>query len=142
MTRNVEMFDRVADAIEAAPEQYSQQVYGLEGPCGTMYCVAGWAAHLAGWEPTLRRKVVNGIWVDSSDEHSYITVQKDGTKQFVSVVARKLLGLTKKEDYALFEGSWVPPSGMTVPEALRAIGRGELEPMQDYPVKELVTCET
>jgi len=51
VTRNRELFYRIAELIEANPELYDQRSWGGSTPCGTAQCIAGHAAALAGWEP-------------------------------------------------------------------------------------------
>ncbi len=94
LTRNTGLFNRIADAIELRPESHNQKSWG----CGTAFCIAGYAAHLEGCKSTIKLEVVEN-W------------------------ASEALGLNG-DDEGLFEGDWTPPKGMTVPEALRAIGRG------------------
>ena len=117
MSRNIEMFDRVADAIEAHPEKYDQTTFGRKTECGTAYCVAGWTAYLDGWKP--------------STSGDFFCVTKGDHRRSVIGVAHKLLGLVSYESADLFDSNWCPPwqrERMTVPEALRKIGRGELDP--------------
>ncbi len=48
----------------------------------------------------------------------------DGTC-YIDTYATELLGLTDAEADELFSSGWKPDDGMSVPEALRDIGRGE-----------------
>lgn len=115
--RNTALFDRIADAIEAHPEQYDQNVWVyveedwkdgddrfqllLENRCGTRACVAGWAIALG-----RSGRPATELVGDMEDQ------------------AASLLGLTEEEGESLFMAYWDAPSGETVPEALRRIGRG------------------
>jgi len=51
-TRNVDLLERVADKVEAEPEQWYQPEVVMEWEdCGTTYCLGGWAIKLAGENP-------------------------------------------------------------------------------------------
>lgn len=105
MTRNTELFDKIADAIEAKPESYQQDLVFNE--CGTAFCVAGHALRLTGEEP-------------QPYQGSAVLYLHIGwwTR------AAKSLGLTEEESDLLFDEEWRPPADETVPQALRRIGRG------------------
>jgi hypothetical protein len=94
--RNTELFDRIADRIEERPDLHNQGVYGFGGGCDTPHCIAGWAVALSG-----------GVVTGGADTD-----------------ARALLKLNHREAGRLFSHRWKPHGGLTVPEALRAIGRG------------------
>ena len=83
--------------------------------CGTAMCVAGHAANLRGWFPTLAYEGMELNWSSVSEEegdHEY-----NGTD--VSSVARDLLGITDEEADILFSGS-----GRWEADDLRAMGKG------------------
>jgi len=124
--RNVEMFDKVAKAIEDSPERYDQNDYAVEKSCGTAYCIAGWTAYLDGWQ------------FDIGDDGWFSDwVHKTGTdireEKLIDVVAEELLGVSNAESDVLFASNWIPPKGMSVPDALRGIGRGTVDiELPDY----------
>lgn len=89
------------DKIADQIEQHPETYDQNHYRCGTAHCVAGHAVAISGLEMS----------------------QWD-----TEAAARELLGLTDDEGDTLFNMYWRPPAGMTVPEALRAIGRGEIDP--------------
>jgi len=114
--RNTKLFNRIAEYIEVFPEAHNQGAWGTardKTPCGTAFCIAGHAVHETnwnpemkyGWEEVLRPSMVNPWAVEEA--------------------AALELGITRVEWSVLFSGGWKPKSGMTVPEALRALGNGE-----------------
>ena len=107
--RNVELFDKIAKAIEDEPDRYDQAVYGGGGSCGTAHCVAGWAAALEGCTPKM------DTWCT--------VVLPDGTVDKIDSFAQKRLGLDEMDAEALFAAGWRPET-RSVPDELRAIGRG------------------
>ncbi|AMS02636.1 hypothetical protein BJD55_gp130 [Gordonia phage Yvonnetastic] len=53
---NVELIDKVLEAVEKHPEQHDQGSWGFkEEGCGTTMCVAGWAVVLSGHPHTWER---------------------------------------------------------------------------------------
>ena len=97
--RNAELINKVADAIEAHPDRYDQEVWTSDGrwksldvhTCGTAFCIAGWAVAVDHWE--------TGAWG---------RVHSDETDQ----VARQLMGLTPREGHFLFGPEWLPNADM------------------------------
>lgn len=112
MTRNRDLFRRIADTIEANPDLYDQTAYGSPTSCGTAHCIAGHAAAISGCQP--------------NDWGMWSTVRAPGREELRDThdVAAELLGLNAEEADDLFNGSWEPPAGQTVAEAFRAIGDG------------------
>ena len=83
--------------------------------CGTVMCVAGHAANLRGWFPTLAYEGRELNWASvSQEEGDHEDIGSD-----VSRVARDLLGITDEEADILFSGS-----GAWEPDDLRAMGKG------------------
>ncbi len=113
--RNTELFDLIADTIEKRPESYNQSSWG----CGTSFCVAGHAAALSGCKPT----AFDWEYILPPENDDTGLEGDDEGEIYVETWAAKKLGLST-DDCELFDCSWEPPEGMTVPEALRAIGRG------------------
>ncbi len=116
MRRNTELFDEIADVIEAHPESYNQGTWG----CGSAFCVAGHAASLSGCKASTGESLA--YIIPPEDDDTELPLDNDG-EITLNLWASKKLGLDYRED-RLFDSEWLPPVGMTVPEALRAIGRG------------------
>jgi hypothetical protein len=124
--RNTELFYRIADMIEYFPEMYDQSVWGEEAPgtpCGTAFCIAGHAAHETGFIAPTRTygSRVTQDWINvefAVDDDTVVT-------ETTPTIGRLELGLTPAEAEYLFHEDWCPVDGITVPEALRMIGRGE-----------------
>lgn len=119
--RNTELFYRIADEIEVFPEEYKQGEWFTPrdaAPCGTAFCIAGHSAHLTGWVPA---KTSGGQrdWTFLSPSVLHL-----GEVFTCSSVGRHELGLTWNESSILFDGMWIPAEGLSVPDALRALGDG------------------
>lgn len=125
VTRNRELFYRIAELIEANPELYNQRSWGRSTPCGTAQCIAGHAAALAGWEP-LRYHVGSDVdWSRLYPRGSSQSGKEAFEWRHVDSVGRRELGLTYSEAWILFASGWHPKKPYkTVPEALRAFGDG------------------
>lgn len=105
-----EVLRAVADVIDAEPKRYFQgnwKTVGVDHPCGSAFCVSGWAVALELGEDMLN---VNGHV--SGMGHA-------------GVVGADLLGLDYTTAYHLFNEEWKPKDGMSVPEALRRLADGE-----------------
>lgn len=113
MERNTELFNRIADAIELRPESHKQGAWG----CGAAFCIAGHAAHIRGCTP----------FINPDGSESWALVTPPGGCETVTThdFAREALGLDPLEAGDLFDAMWSPLEGKTVPEALRAFGRGD-----------------
>lgn len=117
---NAQLFNDIANMIQKQPERYDQGTWGSVRAgrtldCGTSHCIAGWAATLAlpreAWQPD-----------EYGDYDDIVTV--DGLERYIGEWAGEVLGLSEEDAERLFSGGWQPEAGMTVPDALRAIGDG------------------
>lgn len=114
---NADMLHRVADAIEAQPENYNQNEYAEVSDCGTRCCIAGWAARLdprLDWdgEPLSRRGVTPGA---------------------VHRAGQRALGLSEREAAVLFDADWHPsdlacddPTAAEAAAFLRGLADGDI----------------
>ena len=155
--RNSDLFFEIADVLDFYPHLYSQQTWGgfdshgetvqlpsgeehdlilvgVEG-CSTTACLAGWAAALSGWHPTvwtngdtttLHWDVVAPTSLIPSDHYS---------TEMAYDIARALLGITDWEAKELFSGM---PSGGSddhrwTADDLRAIGKGRSVFTDEWP---------
>ena len=155
--RNSDLFFEIADVLDFYPHLYNQQTWGgfdshgetvhlpsgeehdlilvgVEG-CSTTACLAGWAAALSGWHPTvctdsdttlLDWHVVAPVPLISSDH--YLT-------EVVYDIARALLGITDLEAKELFSST---PAGCSAghrwtADDLRAIGKGRSVFTDEWP---------
>ena len=155
--RNSDLFFEIADVLDFYPHLYNQQTWGgfdshgktvhlpsgeehdlilvgVEG-CSTTACLAGWAAALSGWHPTvctdsdttlLDWHVVAPVPLISSDH--YLT-------EVVYDIARALLGITDLEAKELFSSTPVGCSGAVrwTADDLRAIGKGRSVFTDEWP---------
>ena len=123
MIRNAELFCQIADWIEVEPEAHDQHAwssdYDADEPdgglawvadhaCGGFACIAGWAVHLTHY----------------SKRPDILSLPHDWPEEPVPQIAQALLGLDRFEAGLLFSSHWEPPTGMTVPEALRVFADG------------------
>ncbi len=155
--RNSDLFFEIADVLDFYPHLYNQQTWGgfdshgesvqlpsgeerdvmlvgVKG-CSTTACLAGWAAALSGWHPTvwtngdtttLHWDVVAPTSLIPSDHYS---------TEMVSDIARALLGITDLEAKELFSGT---PAGCSdnhrwTADDLRAIGKGRSVFTDEWP---------
>lgn len=116
--RNTDLFFAVAEAIEDDPRRYCQDSwYDRRRGCGTTACIAGWAAAIVAKAGDLNR--ARRAW---DDDPLFLA----------SDIAQDALGLTDDEAYDLFNATWQPHDGLSVPDALRKIGEGaEIEDVTD-----------
>ena len=155
--RNSDLFFEIADVLDFYPHLYNQQTWGgfdshgetvqlpsgeehdlilvgVEG-CSTTACLAGWAAALSGWHPTvwtdgdttlLDWEVVAPVPLIPSDH--YLT-------EGVYDIARALLGITDSEAKELFSGTPAGCSGAVrwTADDLRAIGKGRSVFTDEWP---------
>lgn len=112
--RNKELFYKIAEVVEHSPQLYNQHSWGKITSCGTVHCIAGWAAALSGYRRT------------GSGEHINWLIVRDhlGAEALVYNVARELLGIREEEADELFSFDWEPEEGKTVAQALRDFGNG------------------
>ncbi len=111
--RNTELFNRIADRIEKDPDTYNQHEWG----CGTKFCVAGHVAVELGCKSSGVNSFGDPIWS--------LIITPSGHRMATHDFARERLGLDDDDAYELFDAGWLPRDGGSVPDALRAIGRGE-----------------
>lgn len=124
--RNKELFNAIADHIEAKPDQYNQEVWadfvGVDtclieteeqaASCGTAYCVAGWATLLT--EGIKYERTTYGHWVMKPTKGSHF-----------ESIAKDALGLDWDESAELFHEDWMRGcDAFEVADALRRIGDG------------------
>jgi hypothetical protein len=155
--RNSDLFFEIADVLDFYPYLYDQQTWGgfdshgepvqlpsgedydvmLVGAkgCSTTTCLAGWAAALSGWHPTvwtngdttlLDWEVVAPVSLIPSDHYS---------TELVYDLAQALLGITDPEAKELFSGT---PAGCSdenrwTADDLRAIGKGRSVFTDEWP---------
>ncbi len=63
--------EKVLDAIDAEPKAFDMRAWQGIGVCGTTRCIAGWAAHLAGWKLTNQAyTATRGTMAGGDYEHS------------------------------------------------------------------------
>jgi hypothetical protein len=157
--RNSDLFFEIADVLDFYPDLYDQQTWGgfdshgepvqlpsgeeqdviLVGAkgCATTACLAGWAAALSGWHPTvwtdgdttlLDWEVVAPMSLIPSDHHS---------TEMVYDIARALLGITDSEAKELFSGTSAGCSDAVrwTADDLRAIGKGRSVFTDEWPVE-------
>jgi len=155
--RNSDLFFEIADVLDFYPHLYNQQTWGgfdshgktvhlpsgeehdlilvgVEG-CSTTACLAGWAAALSGWHPTvctdsdttlLDWQVVAPVPLIPSDHYS---------TEMVYDIARALLGITDSEAEELFSSTPAGCSGAVrwTADDLRAIGKGRSVFTDEWP---------
>ena len=155
--RNSDLFFEIADVLDFYPHLYNQQTWGgfdsheetvqlpsgeehdlilvgVEG-CSTTACLAGWAAALSGWHPTvwtdsdttlLDWEVVAPVPLIPSDHYS---------TEMVYDIARALLGITDSEAKELFSSTPAGCSGAVrwTADDLRAIGKGRSVFTDEWP---------
>lgn len=88
---------RVLNQIDAHPETWDQQWFGIKTECGTAFCFAGHAVVLSGRaEPK---------WTDYNDGEDVLPVwfTAGDNDERVDVLAANVLGLTDEEQLALFD---------------------------------------
>lgn len=133
--RNTDLFFQIADVLDFKPESYDQTTWGqfdlthevcgvsLNDPvwfdveeCGTVMCIAGHAAHLAGWHPTMDEHRTMVTW----NRLSRTPMQSGGATVSVESVATTELGINPLEAQVLFDGACEWTS-----DDLRKFGKGE-----------------
>ena len=159
--RNSDLFFEIADVLDFYPHLYDQQTWGgfdshgepvqlpsgeerdvmlvgVKG-CSTTACLAGWAAALSGWHPT--------VWGDGAatflDWHVVAPVPLIPSGHYLTElahdVARALLGITDSEAEELFSSI---PAGCSdenrwTADDLRAIGKGRSVFTDEWPGEDL-----
>ena len=151
--RNSDLFFEIADVLDFYPHLYNQQTWGgfdshgepvqlpsgeehdlkligVKG-CSTTTCLAGWAAALSGWHPT--------VWTngDTTTLHwdvvappSLIPSDHYSTEMAYDI-ARALLGITDSEAKELFIGC--SDNHRWTADDLRAIGKGRSVFTDEWP---------
>ena len=151
--RNSDLFFEIADVLDFYPHLYNQQTWGgfdsqgesvqlpsgeeldvmlvgVKG-CSTTACLAGWAAALSGWHPTvwtngdtttLHWDVVAPTSLVPSDHYS---------TEMAYDIARALLGITDSEAKELFIGC--SDNHRWTADDLRAIGKGRSVFTDEWP---------
>lgn len=142
------LFNQIADRIEADPESYDQDIWGytepqrsvdyedldyrkaeiLEQDCGTSHCIAGWAAVLSGYKPSITsyEESLNKFVIEVDWSH----VKKDlEPGRATCAVGREVLGLSMQDADVLFSEFWKPEqvtgdSTRDVIDALRRLADG------------------
>lgn len=149
-TRNVELFRKVADAIEREPDRYNQrtwlsldnQITTLAAPlehCKTVCCVAGHAimesTSTEEWDSAVstalrHMAVIHKMGVDDPRLLKDITLDHViiknliGEDHSIPKRAAELLGLSNEEADFLFAENWEPESDLSVSDALRQLADG------------------
>lgn len=91
--RNNELLEATLHAVEDHPELHDQSWYFTRTHCGTARCYAGWALHLAGYQP----------WWDGNHRLTNMVMAPGQQAPYTaSCIARNLLGLTYPEGVTLF----------------------------------------
>jgi len=102
---NSELFRKIADRIEREPHMYDQRYSERENDEGEAACIYCFAREILG-SPDKGDKYLNGRMMPDDD-------------------LRIAVGLNIEDTQTLYHYSWKPRSGLTVPEALRAIADGK-----------------
>lgn len=158
--RNTEVFFKIADVLDFHPVLYNQETFGTTTTsgsgaaaddddniigdndifllnvesCRTSACVAGWAAILDGWHPTLGWDL-DGVTLnyDEVAREPWALDTSDEARPIVGV-AQEILGITEAEAVSLFA---VCPDGALgeawTGDELRAIGKGRSVFSDNWP---------
>lgn len=103
MTVNVDLLRKVKQQIVDHPESHDQAVWAEKRSCGTVCCVAGWAAHLSGGR--LDWQVYGGATVEDVEAEAYEVEVGDGQVLTVREAAQLQLGLDDRDADYLFSSS-------------------------------------
>lgn len=99
---NFPLMRKVFEHIDAHPDQWEQQTYGIQtefSGCGTAFCVAG---HIANFDPEV---TLDWEHTSSGEVQLDYVINKDGSRETVHEFATKALNLTDREAGLLFSGS-------------------------------------
>ncbi len=115
MTRNKDLFRRIAATLRAQPMHYDQAQWGedadgyTEHTCGTAHCIAGHAASLEGMLPK-EESTAGGRALGLTPRLNWAHVHSPGENRSHRVApwAQTRLGLTGNEAHILFSGDWIP----------------------------------
>ncbi len=111
MTRNKDLFRRIAATLRAQPMHYDQGQWGedadgyTEHTCGTAHCIAGFAAALEGMLPREEKKK---SFVSTPPNWAHVHQPGQRESHRVGLWAQDRLGLTGSEAHILFSGDWLP----------------------------------
>lgn len=109
-TINASLLRRTMAYLEEHPDELYSEVWVALTPCGTVRCIAGTVAHLAGYK--FRYKNWNAFLVDSDTSRNQIEIDlleiqcsacRTTSGEFISVVARQELGLDHYAAARLFD---------------------------------------
>lgn len=89
---NVPLLRKVMEHIAAHPEEWEQEEYAVQRPCGTAYCVAGTVAQWAGEEFAFECMPGDRI----------VAMSRLSSGERVEDFAREALGLSCTQAYHLF----------------------------------------
>jgi hypothetical protein len=102
---NIDAFKRTRDLIAKQPPEAFDMTYfdmRVDHPCGTTFCIAGWACAAHGVTYDLQEE----IWEDAA-----------GKTVDVEVTAREILALTEAEADHVFFGDWSDELLTTITQA-------------------------
>ena len=168
--RNSDLFFEIADVLDFYPHLYDQQTWGgfdsrgetdqqpsgedhdlmlvgVKG-CSTTVCLAGWAAALSGWHPTIYTSIDGDTTFLDGDTTfldwevvAPVPLIPSGhyLTELAHDVARALLGITDSEAEELFSSI---PAGCSdenrwTADDLRAIGKGRSVFTDEWPGEDL-----
>lgn len=86
---NVPLLQKALDHIEAHPEEWEQESWGVKTPCGTRACLAGHITLIDEWAP-VQYGMLYGDWIE---------VERDGERMTVADAARISLGVSDVDAY-------------------------------------------
>ena len=165
--RNSDLFFEIADVLDFYPHLYDQQTWGgfdsrgetdqqpsgedhdlmlvgVKG-CSTTVCLAGWAAALSGWHPTIYTSSIDGDTTFLDGDTTFLDWEVVApvplipsyhyTTELAYDIARALLGITDSEAKELFSST---PIGCSdehrwTADDLRAIGKGRSVFADEWP---------
>jgi hypothetical protein len=96
MTSNTDELVAIYQHIKANPDEWDQRTYASHTPCGTAFCVAGWAVARAGGLP------VRWWSLEPGREQANHAVMPDGREVQIDDEALAILGLTDDQAGLLF----------------------------------------
>ncbi len=169
--RNSDLFFEIADVLDFYPHLYDQQTWGgfdsrgetdqqpsgedhdlmlvgVKG-CSTTVCLAGWAAALSGWHPTIYTSSIDGDTTFLDGDTTFLDWEVVAPVPLIPSghyltelahdVARALLGITDSEAEELFSSI---PAGCSdenrwTADDLRAIGKGRSVFTDEWPGEDL-----
>ncbi|GGM55882.1 hypothetical protein GCM10012275_28780 [Longimycelium tulufanense] len=125
MTINVPLLRKALKHVTARPEEWDQSTWAFRTSCGTVYCLAGHIATMAGWKPEW-----NSLW-----EARVFT--KDGARRFAPDVAAEALGVDERTSLVNVENNeYLFAAGNSLDDLWRIASKltdGEIEVPEDLP---------